>query len=191
MTRIGWAANEGKATGAIAVPCATIRYAIAACGLGRVMLAMTDRGVCAVSIADQDEVNLTFLRAEFPGARLEWADTVLAEPLTALRRLLAGEVVTDLPLDPQGTEFQRCVWQALLAIPRGETRTYNQVAAAIGRPTAARAVARACATNPVSILIPCHRVVGTDGTLRGYRWGLARKIALLTAERSVRSLSIG
>jgi AraC family transcriptional regulator, regulatory protein of adaptative response / methylated-DNA-[protein]-cysteine methyltransferase len=163
---------------------ATVRYATAACDLGRVLLAATDRGVCAVSLADADADLTKFLRAEFPAATLERDDAGLAEWLAELLRHLAGGAPhPNLPLDVRGTAFQRRVWEELRKIPYGETRTYRQVAEAIGEPTASRAVARACATNPASVVIPCHRVVGSDGALRGYRWGLARKRKLLAKER--------
>jgi AraC family transcriptional regulator of adaptative response/methylated-DNA-[protein]-cysteine methyltransferase len=163
---------------------AMVRFATAACHLGRVLLAATDRGVCAVSLADKDAELRAFLETEFPAAELERDDAGLADWLAALLRHIAGDVPhLDLPLDVRATAFQRRVWEELRKIPRGETRTYQQVAEAIGEPTAARAVARACATNPASVVIPCHRVVGTDGGLRGYRWGLARKKKLLEREQ--------
>jgi len=163
---------------------ATIRYATAACHLGRVLLAATDRGVCAVSLADKDAELRGFLESEFPAAELERDDAGLADWLAALLRHISGDVPhLDLPLDVRATAFQRRVWEELRKIPYGETRTYQQVAEAIGEPTAARAVARACATNPASVVIPCHRVVGSDGGLRGYRWGLARKKKLLAGEK--------
>jgi AraC family transcriptional regulator of adaptative response/methylated-DNA-[protein]-cysteine methyltransferase len=140
--------------------------------------------VCAVSLADKDAELRAFLETEFPAAELERDDAGLADWLAALLRHIAGDVPhLDLPLDVRATAFQRRVWEELRKIPRGETRTYQQVAEAIGEPTAARAVARACATNPASVVIPCHRVVGTDGGLRGYRWGLARKKKLLEREQ--------
>lgn len=164
---------------------ALIRFTTAACDLGRVLLAATDRGVCAVSLADTDEVLAEFLRAEFPAAELRRADAELAGWLAALLHRIAGTGPhPDLPLDVKGTAFQRRVWEELRKIPRGQTRTYAEVAATIGEPTAARAVARACATNPASVVIPCHRVVGSDGALRGYRWGLARKKKLLESEKA-------
>jgi AraC family transcriptional regulator of adaptative response/methylated-DNA-[protein]-cysteine methyltransferase len=164
---------------------ATVRYATAKCDLGRVLLAATDRGVCAVSLADADDDLTKFLRAEFPAAALERDDAGLAAWLAELLRHLAGGAPhPDLPLDVRGTAFQRRVWEELRKIPYGETRTYGQVAEAIGEPTASRAVARACATNPASVVIPCHRVVGSDGALRGYRWGLARKKKLLANEKN-------
>ncbi|HJZ53877.1 MAG TPA: methylated-DNA--[protein]-cysteine S-methyltransferase [Gemmataceae bacterium] len=162
----------------------TVRFVTAACDLGRVLLAATDRGVCAVSLADTDAELASFLRAEFPAAKLERDAAGLATWLAELLRQLSGSRPhADLPLDVQATAFQRRVWEELRAIPLGETRTYQQVAEAIGAPTAARAVARACATNPVSVVIPCHRVVGSNGKLTGYRWGVSRKKKLLDAEQ--------
>ena len=163
---------------------ATIRYALAACELGRVLLAVTPRGVCAVSLADSDATLERFLRSEFPAAELTRDDAGLAAWLAELVRQVAGGPHADLPIDVKATAFQRRVWEELRKIPRGQTRTYREVAEAIGEPTAARAVARACATNPAAVVIPCHRVVGSDGALRGYRWGTRRKKALLEVERS-------
>ena len=163
---------------------ATVRYATAKCDLGRVLLAATDLGVCAVSLGDTDTDLTDFLRTEFPAATLTRDDAGLAQWLAELLRHLAGSAPhPDLPLDVRGTAFQRRVWEELRKIPYGQTRTYREVAEALGEPTAVRAVARACATNPASVVIPCHRVVGSDGSLRGYRWGLNRKRKLLEKER--------
>jgi AraC family transcriptional regulator of adaptative response/methylated-DNA-[protein]-cysteine methyltransferase len=124
------------------------------------------------------------LRAEFPRAAVTRADADLRRWVDELDRHFAGaQPHLDLPLDVRATAFQRRVWDALLAIPYGETRSYKQVAAAIGAPRAVRAVARACATNPVAVIVPCHRVIGTDGKLHGYAGGLHRKKKLLEAER--------
>jgi AraC family transcriptional regulator of adaptative response/methylated-DNA-[protein]-cysteine methyltransferase len=166
-------------------PAEVIRYATAGCDLGRVVLAATSRGVCAVSLADTDDELAAFLAAEFPAARLDRDDAGLRGWLEELLRHLAGEQPhLGLPLDVRATAFQRRVWEELRRIPYGETRTYAEVAAAVGSPAAVRAVARACATNPASVVIPCHRVVGSDGKLTGYRWGLARKQKLLEREKS-------
>ena len=162
---------------------ATIRYAIAACELGRVLLAVTARGVCAVSLADTEAELERFVRSEFPAAELTRDDAGLARWLTGLVRQLSGGPHAALPIDVKATAFQRRVWEALRQIPRGETRTYREVAEGIGMPSAVRAVARACATNPAAVLIPCHRVVGSDGEMRGYRWGVKRKKELLDAEK--------
>jgi AraC family transcriptional regulator of adaptative response/methylated-DNA-[protein]-cysteine methyltransferase len=165
----------------------TVRYTTAGCPLGRVLLAGTERGICAVFLADADEELKSFLKTEFPAARLERDEDALGEWLTnLLRRIEGARPHRELPLDVQATAFQRRVWEELQRIPAGETRTYQQVAVAIGKPTASRAVARACATNPVSVVIPCHRVVGSNGKLTGYRWGVTRKKKLLDAERDAK-----
>jgi AraC family transcriptional regulator of adaptative response/methylated-DNA-[protein]-cysteine methyltransferase len=165
-------------------PAAAVRYATAACDLGRVVLAATDRGVCAISLGGTDDELVSFLQAEFPAARLAQDDAGLHEWLAELlRHLGGGQPHLDLPLDVRATAFQRRVWEELRRIPYGQTRTYKQVAEAVGRPRAVRAVARACATNPASVVIPCHRVVGSDGQLTGYRWGLSRKQKLLEREK--------
>jgi AraC family transcriptional regulator of adaptative response/methylated-DNA-[protein]-cysteine methyltransferase len=165
----------------------TIRYTLVDCPLGRLLLAGTEKGVSAVYLGDADGPLADELKREFPAAALARDDEALAEWAGQVRRHLQGGLPhLDLPLDVRATAFQWRVWQQLQAIPRGQTRTYRQVAEALGQPTAARAVARACATNPVSILVPCHRVVRGDGGLGGYRWGLQRKKKLLEKEREVR-----
>jgi AraC family transcriptional regulator of adaptative response/methylated-DNA-[protein]-cysteine methyltransferase len=162
----------------------TIRYTTAPCSLGRVILAATDKGVCAISLGNTDAELSAFLDEEFPNSTRERDDTGLAKWLKELLKRLSGEAPhIELPLDIQATAFQRRVLKELENIPIGETRTYREVAEAIGKPTAVRAVARACATNPVSVVIPCHRVIGSDGGLRGYRWGLDRKKKLLANEQ--------
>ena len=165
---------------------ATIAYASAATPLGRLLVAATARGICFVSLGDDDAATERSLRAEFPAAELQRDDDVLGAWVAAIVRHLSGtEPRLDLPLDVRATAFQRRVWEALRAIPYGETRTYGQIAQELGQPTAARAVARACATNPVALVVPCHRVVGEGGDLRGYRWGVERKRSLLAQERQV------
>lgn len=162
-----------------------IGYALLDSPLGRLLVAATARGVCAVYMGDRDGPLITALAGEYPRAEIRrdeeglgrWAAEVLNHLKGKQRRL-------DLPLDLQATSFQQRVWQELQSIPYGETRTYRQVAERLGRPTATRAVARACATNPVSLVIPCHRVVREDGGLAGYRWGVQRKQALLDKERA-------
>lgn len=161
-----------------------VRFVTAACDLGQLLLAATDRGVCAVFLADTDDELTTNLKAEFPAATINRDDAGLAEWLGRLLKQIGGERPhADLPLDVRATAFQRRVWEELRRIPVGQTRTYRQVAEAIGRPTAARAVARACATNPASVVIPCHRVVGSGGGLTGFRWGVGRKKKLLEKEK--------
>ncbi len=161
-----------------------IAFAVAPCALGRVLVATTARGVCAVYLGDDARALEAELRAEFAAAEIDRDDSALAEAVAAVVARIDGKpAARDLPLDAQGTAFQRRVWEELRRIPPGETRSYSAVAEALGRPTATRAVARACATNQVSVLIPCHRVLRADGGLGGYRWGIARKRALLDVER--------
>jgi AraC family transcriptional regulator of adaptative response/methylated-DNA-[protein]-cysteine methyltransferase len=161
-----------------------LRYTLADCPLGRLLLAATERGISAVYLGDRDAILEAALRKEYHAAAIERDDEVLGTWLEELLRHLRGQQPhLDLPLDVQATAFQWRVWQELQKIPAGSTRTYREVAEAIGCPTAARAVARACATNPVSVVIPCHRVIRGDGELGGYRWGLSRKRALLDREK--------
>lgn len=165
-----------------------IRFTTAKCPVGRVILAATAKGICWLSFGDTDEEMESALRAEFPKATVGRADAALKPWMTELRHHFAGERPhLDLPLDVRATAFQRRVWDALLAIPYGETRSYKEVAEAIGEPNAFRAVARACATNPVAVVVPCHRVIGTDGKLHGYAGGLHRKKKLLEGERKKKS----
>jgi AraC family transcriptional regulator of adaptative response/methylated-DNA-[protein]-cysteine methyltransferase len=163
-----------------------IGYTVAACGLGRVLVAATGRGLCAVRLGDTDEELEAALRAEFPGAEIGKDEAALAGYVEMILRHLDGQqTALDLPLDVRATAFQRRVWEELRRIPYGSTRSYREVAEAIGQPTATRAVARACATNPVAIVTPCHRVVREDGSLSGYRWGVERKQKLLSEERRI------
>ena len=162
-----------------------IRYGIAATPLGRLLVGATERGVCAVALGDDDARLLAGLRAEYPLARVERGKADLDRWLGALVESLDGEAdLASIPIDVQGTAFQQRVWDALRAIPRGETRSYADVARAVGRPRATRAVAGACAANHVALLVPCHRVVRTGGDVGGYRWGARRKEALLAREAS-------
>jgi len=148
-----------------------LAYTIVDSPLGRLLVAATPKGVSAVYMADDDARLERELREEYPAARVRRDDGALAARVRPiLAHLGGGRRGIDLPLDVEATAFQWRVWQELSRIPAGETRTYGEVARAIGRPTATRAVARACATNPVSIVVPCHRVVGADGRLTGYRW---------------------
>jgi AraC family transcriptional regulator of adaptative response/methylated-DNA-[protein]-cysteine methyltransferase len=161
-----------------------IKYAIVESPLGRLLVAATERGVCAVAMGEADDELLIRLRAEFPAAEIQPHNGDLANWTGAVLAHLAGERPRlDLPLDIQATAFQWQVWQALSAIPYGETRTYGEIARQIGRPHAVRAVARACASNPVALAIPCHRVLPADGGTGGYRWGAERKRELLVRER--------
>jgi len=167
--------------GAIA---AHIRYTCTDSPLGRMLLAATDKGICAIQFADNDEELEQGLKHEFPFAvRRRDDDSMRAWEENLLGKLRGQKVNTALPLDIQATAFQRRVWSYLQSIPLGETRSYAAVARAIGQPTASRAVARACAANPVAVAIPCHRVVRTNGDMSGYRWGVERKKALLEIEQ--------
>lgn len=167
---------------------ARIAYAVVASPLGRLLVAATARGVCFLCLGDTDAALVTALRAEFPQAdAVERDERAIAAPVDAVLRYLAGETPhVGLPLDVRATAFQRRVWQELIAIPAGETRSYSQIAEALGLPHGQRAVGRACATNPVSIIVPCHRALRADGSLGGYRWGLRRKQALLQHEAARR-----
>ncbi len=161
-----------------------IAYTIAPCALGRVLVAATERGISAVYLGDRDSELVTALREEYPRAEIRSSSGEHTDWVRAIVRHLAGSNPRlDLPTDVLATAFQRRVWEALRSIPMGSTRTYSEVARSIGQPSAIRAVARACATNPVSIVVPCHRVVRTDGTPAGYRWGIERKQSLLERER--------
>ena len=162
-----------------------INYTLAGCSLGRLLVAGTEKGVCAVRLGDSDADLEAKLLSEYPAADVNRDDEALSEWVDQLMRHLNGERPhLDLPLDVQATAFQWSVWEKLQEIPYGSTRSYSDVARAMGRPTATRAVARACATNPVALLIPCHRVVREDKSLGGYRWGIERKQTLLEHERS-------
>lgn len=165
-----------------------ISYTIVNCPLGRMLVAATERGISALTLGDADAVLEAALLAEYPRAQIHRDDARFTTWLATLDRHFHGfERRLDLPLDLQATAFQRRVWKELQKIPYGETRTYTQVARAIGKPAAVRAVARACATNPVSVIVPCHRVIREDGSLAGYRWGLKRKAALLRQEHTTRT----
>jgi AraC family transcriptional regulator of adaptative response/methylated-DNA-[protein]-cysteine methyltransferase len=167
--------------GAIA---ATVRYAIADSPLGRMLVAATDKGVCAIQFARSDGELIEGLKREFPFAvRKPDQSGLQAWVETLLSTMTGHEPNAALPLDIRATAFQRRVWTYLQSIPFGTTRSYGQVAKAIGQPSASRAVARACATNPVAVAIPCHRVVREDGSISGYRWGVERKKALLEMEQ--------
>ena len=164
-----------------------LRYAIVDSPLGRLLVAATDRGVCAVSMGASDQELERTLSREYPKAALRRDGGGLARWTKAILGHLGGrQPRLDLPLDVRATAFQWQVWTALATIPYGQTRSYAEVAASIGRPSAARAVARACAANPVALAIPCHRVVPSAGGPGGYRWGTARKTALLAAEHRIR-----
>jgi AraC family transcriptional regulator, regulatory protein of adaptative response / methylated-DNA-[protein]-cysteine methyltransferase len=163
----------------------TVAYGIVASALGPVLVAATDRGICHVALGDDEAELEAGLRASFPQATLERADDRVESATSALVRYLsAGGPWPQLPLDVRATAFQARVWEALTHIAPGATTTYGELAQALGDPNATRAVARACATNPVALLIPCHRVIAKNGDMRGYRWGLDRKSRLLDIERN-------
>jgi len=162
-----------------------IGYTVARSPLGKVLVAATERGVSAVYLGDAESVLIAALREEYPRAEIAPArDSYQKWVREIVQRTEGSEPRLEVPLDLQATAFQRRVWQELQRIPRGRTRTYSQVARSLGQPKAVRAVARACATNPVSIVVPCHRVIREDGALAGYRWGLSRKEQLLKKERA-------
>jgi AraC family transcriptional regulator, regulatory protein of adaptative response / methylated-DNA-[protein]-cysteine methyltransferase len=164
----------------------SLSYTIASCSLGRVLVATTQRGISAVYLGDRDSDLVAALRKEYPRAKIRHGSGRLSKWVRDIVRYLAGSNPRlDLPTDVLATAFQRRVWEALRSIPPGATRTYAEVARSIGRPSATRAVARACATNPAAIVVPCHRVVRTGGALGGYRWGIERKKFLLEQERRV------
>jgi AraC family transcriptional regulator of adaptative response/methylated-DNA-[protein]-cysteine methyltransferase len=160
-----------------------IAFTTADSPLGRVLVGATERGIAAVALGDSDAGLEAALRAEYPRADIERDDAALAAAVRVVLQAVAGEApAEDLPLDLQATAFQHRVWRELRRIPRGQTRSYGEIARRIGRPAAARAVARACATNRVALLVPCHRVVPGAGGTGGYRWGAERKRRLLEGE---------
>jgi AraC family transcriptional regulator, regulatory protein of adaptative response / methylated-DNA-[protein]-cysteine methyltransferase len=162
----------------------SISYTIVSCELGRLLVAATERGLCAVAFGDDDDKLAADLMAEYPAAKVGRGGDALSASVAALLAHLGGkESRLDLPLDLRTTAFRLRVWEELRRIPYGETRTYGEVAAAIGQPTATRAVASTCAANPVALVTPCHRVVREGGALSGYRWGVERKRRLLEREQ--------
>jgi AraC family transcriptional regulator of adaptative response/methylated-DNA-[protein]-cysteine methyltransferase len=165
----------------------TIRFAVGECSLGSVLVAATDRGVCAILLGDDPEALVHDLEARFPRAELRGGDRaferLVAQVVGFVERPAIG---LDLPLDVRGTAFQRRVWEALQTVPCGSTTSYAEIARRIGKPKAVRAVAGACAANALAVAIPCHRVVRTDGSLSGYRWGIERKNELLRRESETR-----
>ena len=163
----------------------SVYYTTLPCDLGFVGIAATAAGICFVGFADDESRLEKTLRAEFAGRILSRDDKRLRSWAAGIRNRLAGRRIKDeVPIDAHGTPFQQRVWSLLRAIPSGETRSYKQLARQLGQENATRAVARACATNPVSLLTPCHRVVRSDGALAGYRWGIERKQKLLDMEKN-------
>jgi AraC family transcriptional regulator of adaptative response/methylated-DNA-[protein]-cysteine methyltransferase len=165
-----------------------IHYTIVDSSIGRVLLAATERGACAVCMGASDDAVEASLREDYYAADLRRDDEGMKKWAEALLSYFDGhEFPRDLPLDVQATAFQWRVWREIQSIPYGQTATYSSIAKSLGAPQATRAVARACATNPVAIVIPCHRVIGKDGGLRGYAWGVKRKKTLLSLENKARS----
>lgn len=166
---------------------ASIRFVVGTCGLGEYLVAESARGICAILLGNSPEALISELETLFPRAVLTADDPAFARRVALVVSFLEHPVRQfDLPLDIQGTAFQQQVWQALRAIPPGETLSYRAIAEQIGKPKAVRAVAGACAANRLAVIIPCHRVVRTDGALSGYRWGVERKQQLLTLEAAQR-----
>ncbi|HWS75459.1 MAG TPA: bifunctional DNA-binding transcriptional regulator/O6-methylguanine-DNA methyltransferase Ada [Quisquiliibacterium sp.] len=177
---LGMRPGDYRAGGANAV----IRFAVGECSLGSILVAQSERGVCAILLGDDPELLVRDLQDRFPRAELIGGDEAFEQLVAQVVGFVeAPRVGLALPLDLQGTVFQQRVWEALREIPPGETTTYTELAQRIGRPAAVRAVAQACAANRLAVAIPCHRVVRRDGELAGYRWGIARKRELLERER--------
>lgn len=163
-----------------------IYHTVVACPMGRLLVAATDQGVCSVKLGNSDSELEDILLSEFPAANHQQDGGPLTISVAEILSYLDGERTgLDLPLDIQATAFQQQVWQMLRTIPYGETRTYQQVAEALGKDSSSRAVGTACGSNPVALVIPCHRVLRKDGGLGGYRWGLERKKSLLQMEQAV------
>jgi len=160
-----------------------ICFAVGQCSLGSILVAATDQGVCAIQMGDDPDALVRALQDRFPRAVLRPGESAFDQTVSSVVGLVESpREGLDLPLDVRGTAFQQRVWQALRQIPLGTTTTYAELAAGLGQPTAQRAVAQACGANPVAVVIPCHRVVRTDGGLGGYRWGIDRKDELLRRE---------
>lgn len=161
-----------------------ICWTVAGSPLGRMLVAATERGLCSVQFADSEAEAVRELRERFSKATLQRDDAGLGDAVRfVLEQMSESATAASLPFDVRATAFQHRVWEALRAIPRGETRTYAQIAEAVGSPQAVRAVGAACGANPLAVVVPCHRVVGADGRLTGYRWGVERKQRLLAMER--------
>jgi AraC family transcriptional regulator of adaptative response/methylated-DNA-[protein]-cysteine methyltransferase len=164
----------------------TIRYAIAECRLGWTLIALTERGICMIELGDTPEALRERLRLKLGKAKLSEASAELSDWVAKVVAMIeAPSCIPHLPLDIQGTAFQQRVWEAVRTIPAGSTLSYRQVAEQIGAPKAARAVARACASNSIAIAIPCHRVVRSDGSSGGFGWGVERRNELLRAEAGI------
>jgi AraC family transcriptional regulator of adaptative response/methylated-DNA-[protein]-cysteine methyltransferase len=164
----------------------TIRFAIAESSLGPILVASSEKGVCAILMGDDPDLLAKDLQDRFPKAHLIGGDENYERLVAKVVGFIdAPKIGLDLPLDVRGTTFQRRVWKALMEIPIGKTATYSQIAERIGHPKAARAVAQACGANILAVAIPCHRVVRTDGSISGYRWGVNRKQTLLHREEEL------
>ena len=162
---------------------AAIRFAIGACTLGALLVASTDKGICAILMGDDPDALVRDLQDRFPRAELLGAEADYEQVVSRVIGLVEQPAIgLDLPLDVRGTAFQQRVWQVLREIPAGRTVSYAELAELVGSPKGARAVAGACAANPLAVAVPCHRVVRNDGTISGYRWGVDRKAALLNRE---------
>jgi AraC family transcriptional regulator, regulatory protein of adaptative response / methylated-DNA-[protein]-cysteine methyltransferase len=160
-----------------------IRCTVVSTELGKLLVATTPRGICSVRFGESEAALLRELKRDFSAAEIHRDDEGLESVATQIKQLLSGSTAPlNIPLDLRGTAFQQMVWKELRRIPQGQTRSYTDVAKAIGKPKAVRAVANACGSNPVAIVVPCHRVVQKDGSLAGYRWGVKRKAALLEKE---------
>lgn len=161
-----------------------VRFDLGECSLGRVLVAASDVGLCAIFLGESEDALILDLKRRFGGVRLQEAKARLNPMLDQVIRFLENpESGLEVALDLRGTAFQKRVWEELRRIPSGETASYAEIARRIGQPKAARAVARACAENPLAVVVPCHRVVKRDGDLAGYRWGIERKWGLLQRER--------
>lgn len=168
---------------AISSPTRTIRCAIDRCSLGYILAALSPKGLCALTLGDDPDVLMDDLQRRFPHAAITDGAVTHGELAAIIASVEDPATPLALPLDQHGTPFQQAVWQALRTIPAGATATYAGIAERIGLPAAVRAVAQACGANPVAVIVPCHRVVRSDGALSGYRWGMERKRALLERER--------
>jgi AraC family transcriptional regulator of adaptative response/methylated-DNA-[protein]-cysteine methyltransferase len=161
-----------------------ISYTVLKCPLGELLIAATEKGICSVAFGEDTEALETNLKQEFPAAQITRDEEYLYAYATAILENIAGErKILSLPVDLQATVFQTRVWTEIRKIPYGETRSYKEIAENLGNVKAVRAVARACASNPIALVTPCHRVVGANGNLSGYRWGAELKKAILEKEK--------
>ena len=162
-----------------------ITYTTASCDLGYLLVAVSEKGICAVEFGDRPEELVNTLTGEFKQAKITQDNISLKAWLESIIQLTKGATNRNLPLDLGGTAFQQQVWQALQSIPYGQTRTYQEIAHSINKPNATRAIGSACGANSIALIIPCHRVIRSDGGLGGYRWGIERKQKLLEIEKQV------